>query len=277
MYQLSDNSPCLNRSCEQHFGANSSWRCFFAQDCQAFIETPALFHEYLYDSASLGYDGAGSPAEAEDFRSRMEASIKAAAATGWSGSCNGGDSEGISLNNTGARLAVPQAAVVPGGCVSRQGNENGLGLGGQQSEGGSRGGQMLEVIGSRERAHVSALSDTPDRAAMASVPSSRTLPEVDQSDGELLSNGSMTCSGQALRGPNIFSPACQLHEMIDSKLFTTSHVGDVRFVDVLGAWFAGQLSCVHVLDGHRGARGGDECGFDPAQAQQLMAVVAVGV
>lgn len=207
----------------------------------------------------------------------MEASIKAAAATGWNDSCVNGDSEGVSLNNTGAGLAVPQAAIALGAGVSRQGNENGMGLVAQESEGGPRGGQILEVFGSRDRARVSALSDTPDRAAMASVPSSRTLPEVDQSDGELLSNGSMTCSGQALRGPNIFSPACQLHEMIDSKLFTTSHVGDVKFVDVLGAWFAGQLSCVHVLDGHRGVRGGDECGFDPAQAQQLVAVVAVGV
>ncbi|KAK9902182.1 hypothetical protein WJX75_007070 [Coccomyxa subellipsoidea] len=136
----------FDRSCEQHFGAISSWRCFFAQDCQAFIETPALFHEYLYDSANLGYDGAGSPAEAEDFRSRMEASIKAAAATGWNGSCDGGDSEGVSLNNTGARLAVPQAAVVPGGGVSRQGNENGMGLGGQDCEGVRAEGTSVALI-----------------------------------------------------------------------------------------------------------------------------------
>ncbi|EIE18482.1 hypothetical protein COCSUDRAFT_60148 [Coccomyxa subellipsoidea C-169] len=163
----------FDRSCEEHFGAEDSWRCFFAQDCQAFLETPTLFHEYLYDSANLGYDGAGSPAEAEDFRSRLEASIKAAAAAGGTGSCAGDSSE-----------------------------------------------------------------------------------EDASPDGRHTQN---------------------LHEMIDCTLFTKSHVGDVRFVHVLGAWFAGELSNVHVLDGHGGVRGGDECGVYPALAKQLAAVVSVGV
>ncbi len=281
-----------HRSCEEHFGAEDSWRCFFAQDCQAFLETPTLFHEYLYDSANLGFDGAGSPAEAEDFRSRLEASIKAAAAAGGSGSCAGDSSEeeaspdGRHTHNVsrigehvvlrvGSRDARGSGALALGDSGDAHGSSGGT----QESDGLVKGGGRSFSVGDRR--------EMKQNADMLSLPSgsrpngnNRTsgIAASQQLDAGLVSNASMTCSGQTLRSwPNIFAPACQLHEMIDCTLFTKSHVGDVRFVYVLGAWFAGELNNVHVLDGHGGVRGGDECGVYPALAKQLAAVVSVGV
>jgi hypothetical protein len=76
---------------------------------------------------------------------------------------------------------------------------------------------------------------------------------------------------------NVFAPACHLHEMIDSVLFTTSRVGNSSLVGVLGAWYNGDISEVFMLDGHEGVRGGDECGYDPATVKLLAAIVSTGI
>ncbi|KAK9839253.1 hypothetical protein WJX81_004396 [Elliptochloris bilobata] len=43
----------FDRTCVEAYGLES-WRCFFAQYAHAHVATPALFHEFLYDSANLG-------------------------------------------------------------------------------------------------------------------------------------------------------------------------------------------------------------------------------
>ena len=67
------------------------------------------------------------------------------------------------------------------------------------------------------------------------------------------------------RAATVFAPACQLHEMIDGPQFTFSHVGGVRFVDLLAGWFAGEPTPT-VIDAHAGPRSPGECGKDPAAA-----------
>ncbi|CAL8465970.1 g5506 [Coccomyxa elongata] len=98
-------------SCEQTFPAGESWRCFFAQDCHAHLDTPPLFHEYLYDSANMGYDGVGSSPEAEDFRSHLEASLKLSeASSAWNGSCDNATDETGPFGSSSA-LAVEHQQV----------------------------------------------------------------------------------------------------------------------------------------------------------------------
>lgn len=261
-------SALVFRSCEESLGRNQSWRCFFAQDCQGFLETPALFHEYLYDSANLGYDGAGSSAEAEDFRSRLEASFKAAAAATDS-ACAGGCSEqpdGVCHNTSTMQLEVlptgaGRTAVREMGHEPRDSAGNGDGKEGLVASTKSvinwqmrHGEEELEIVCQLGQ---NCSASEPVSATGCSEQHSRQLQQQSE--------------------PNVFAPACQLHEMIDSVLFTTSHVGSLRFVDTLSCWFEGECSGMQVLDGHSGVRGSSECGFDPSAAVQLEAVMGVGL
>ena len=69
------------RTCADAYGPDEAWRCFFAQYAHAHVATPALFHEYLYDSANLGFDGATS-SNFSSFREHLEASFTGSAAGG---------------------------------------------------------------------------------------------------------------------------------------------------------------------------------------------------
>ena len=65
---------CLCRSCESFYGHKNSWRCFCAQYAADHVPLPLLFHEYLYDTANMGFSAV--PADmAEDFRSQLTASF----------------------------------------------------------------------------------------------------------------------------------------------------------------------------------------------------------
>ena len=268
---------CLDRSCEQSFPVGEFWRCFFAQDCHAHLETPALFHEYLYDSANMGYDGVGSSAEAEDFRSRLEASIKLSGASE-SGSCDNATDETGPLGSRGA-MSLEVSSSSSGELRKTAALDRGYGERWQDNIPYIEDSDRAEGTRWERVAQAFALTEAPSEAFGSG--SDLLRPEKAGSSAEVSlstsANGSMTCRAQAHSRPNIFAPACQLHEMIDSVLFTTSHVGDVHFVDLLEGWFSGLLSSVDVLDSHSGVRGGDECGFDPASAQQLAAVVTTGV
>ena len=63
--------------------------------------------------------------------------------------------------------------------------------------------------------------------------------------------GSGEDAAAGARAATVFAPACQLHEMIDGPQFTSSHIGGVRFVDLLAGWFAGEPTPT-VIDGTRG-------------------------
>jgi hypothetical protein len=194
----------LRRSCEaaqQLRGA--AWRCFFAQAAWRHLATPAIFHEYLYDSANLGYDGAAW-GQYEDFRGKLQGSFTAAPADEGGG----------------------------GGCPA-------AGAAWAATSGGSGG--------------------TGTTALQACSSSSSSSAAGNASD--------------AARRPNVFAPACHLHEMIDGAQFTTSHVGGQRFTDVLASWFAGNLSSVFLLDDSSTVRSADECGVDAAASKQLSDVL----
>lgn len=189
-------SLLLRSSCEAAQGARSAaWRCFFAQAAWRHLATPTIFHEYLYDSANLGYDGAGW-GQYEDFRAKLQSSFTAPAADQ-----SGGD-------------GCPAGAA----WASTSGGSSGTGA------------PALQACSSRN-------------------------------------------ASDAARRPSVFAPACHLHEMIDGAQFTTSHVGDQRFTDVLAAWFAGNSSSVFLLDTSGTVRGEDECGVDPAASKQLKDVL----
>lgn len=264
-------------SCEQSFPVGESWRCFFAHDCQAHLDTPALFHEYLYDSANMGYDGVSSSAEAENFRSRTEASLKLSeASSAWNDSCDNATDVTAPLSGSGAvslghqLVSGKSSREVPNLDASRSFYIKRI----QNKMPGFAVLQITESTRWERVAQAFALTEMPGQAMgpASSMSQQRTKDFIAEEQPSTTAN---ECKVHSM--PNIFAPACQLHEMIDSVLFTMSHVGNARFVDVLDAWFGGHLSNVHVIDTHPGMRGGSECGFDPASAQQLAAVVTTGV
>lgn len=298
----------MYRSCEQGFGANDTWRCFFAQDCHPHLTTPSIFHEYLYDSANLGFDGGSSPAEAEDFRARLEASFMDCELTSISGSGipqNAVELPGLppssrtfpvlqakergfvqaltATSSTGAEKglatqpgadAQPQGSRVEGGRQLLQHSDSSrTELPGQQAQEGAR--QVLrqpregarQLLQLQEALHASSLG-----AAAAALPCDRLA-------GERMMQRQGTWAVTALEKRshvNIFAPACHLHEMIDSDLFSKSHVGNFSFASILEAWYKDEINEIFLVDDHQGWRQGDECGYDPASAQQLSAIIALG-
>ena len=223
----------LRRNCAAAQAPGQAWRCFFAAATWRHMATPTLFHEYLYDSANLNYDGA-SPAQYGDFRQKLEASFLAPEGTGSSNSSSGS---------------------VEAGVAGWPGLGGSVGGGRVQGGGGGGGWDASAVQG----------------AALAAPPvvqnGGAPLLEVDPT------LASSTAAGQLpRRRPNVFSPACRLHEMIDGVQFTTSHVGSRKLTDVLAAWFGGGLHEVFLLDDYEGVRGRGECGVDPAEAAGLSAV-----
>ena len=219
----------LHRGCEGAQAPGQAWRCFFAAAAWRHLATPVLFHEYLYDSANLGYDGAG-PAQYGDFRRRLEASFAAPEQDGNSSSGGGG----------GGLEAV---------AAERHGE-------GSSAGGGGEGGDASGLRGATLQAPLLLPTSVAGLQAGAPTPAPAN------------GTGSRQLSGER---PNMFSPACHLHEMIDGVQFTTSHVGGRRLVDVLAAWFGGSVDEVFLIDEYEGVRGSDKCGVDPAAAAGLSA------
>lgn len=62
------------RACTDFFGQAEAWRCFHAQYAARRIQLPLLFHQYVYDSANLGYDQA-STANFSNFRRQFLQSL----------------------------------------------------------------------------------------------------------------------------------------------------------------------------------------------------------
>ncbi|KAK9861127.1 hypothetical protein WJX84_011284, partial [Apatococcus fuscideae] len=57
------------------------------------------------------------------------------------------------------------------------------------------------------------------------------------------------------RLPVMFSPACKEHEISDADhTILTSHIGRLRFTDVMKAWFMGEVDELFVVDKHPGVR-----------------------
>ena len=200
----------LCSSCEAAQAPGQAWRCFFAQQLWPYLSTPTLFHEYLYDSANLGYDGAAWR-QYDDFREKLQSSFLA-----WE--------DGDGGCPAGAAWVPGDRTSSAGACTSGKDGEQGEGEG-------------------------------------STVVSRQQLP------------GNAT-AGSGSRRPNVFSPACHLHEMIDSVQFTTSHVGEQHLTDVLAGWFDGGISRVFLLDNATYVRGSDECGVDPAAAKQMSDVLS---
>ena len=200
--------PCS--SCEAAQAPGQAWRCFFAQQAWPHLSTPTLFHEYLYDSANLGYDGAAW-SQYDDFREKLQSSF---------------------LERGEAGDGCPASAAWGPGDADSSADACNSGRDGAPGE--SEG----SIIVTRQQLH-----------------------------------GNASGVGGSRR-PNMFSPACHLHEMIDSVQLTISHVGEQHLTDVLARWFDGQISSVFLLDNATYVRDADECGVDPAAAKQLSDILS---
>eukprot|EP00884_Botryococcus_braunii_P020346 jgi/Botrbrau1/6996/Bobra.0165s0026.1 len=64
----------FDSSCTEFYGQAESWRCFHAQYAARHVPVPLMFHQYVYDSANLGYDQASYP-NFSDFRRQFLSSI----------------------------------------------------------------------------------------------------------------------------------------------------------------------------------------------------------
>ena len=214
------------------FGRDDSWRCFFAASCYGSLETPALFHQYLYDSANLGYDSAAW-SQYNDFRRKLTASIRGRPAAEWNvtdGNCTADAvcSDTPPLTPASLTLAVEYA------------------------EGQSAA--LKPGSGSASLADIDMSQAAPDTVAQSS-----NVSDVSPASG---------------RRPNMFAPACHLHEMIDGVLFTKSTIGDKWLVDELEDWFADRTQTVFVLDPHEGLESDALCGTNPKATMLLAAAMA---
>ena len=216
------------------YGEEDSWRCFFAASCYGHTETPTLFHEYLYDSANLGYDSAAW-SQYNDFRSKLTASIKGQPAASW--------------NVTESNNTLDAPAITPANLTSFA----------EYAEGQSTALQP--------EASVASMSDmAPAPAVPDSVAQDLAFAFQSSNMGDI-----KTASG---RRPNMFAPACHLHEMEDGRLFTKSSIGNALLVDVLADWYADRTPSVLVLDHHEGLQSDALCGTDPKASMLLAAAMA---
>ena len=236
------------------YGAEA-WRCFFAQYAHAHVATPALFHEYLYDSANLGFDGALA-ANFSDFRARMEASFSGSAAASsppyprLPGSAAGASALAnrvLGADGEGGRPAAPPAEIPAA-------HSNGY----PEPYTGAAG---------MERALLASAAGSGMAAAGVPAPGVTLLPREQSMDPSTAPGpaAARTEAAAGARVATVFAPACQLHEVIDGPLFTSSHIGGVLFIDLLGGWWAGDATPT-VIDAHLGPRSAAECSADPASA-----------
>ena len=217
------------------YGVKDSWRCFFAASCYEHLETPALFHEYLYDSANLGYDSAAW-SQYEDFRRKLTGSIKGDPAYVWNvtdGNCTAADA---------ACAGAPATAAA----------------------------NLLAAVEDLESQ--SAVSQpSAGSGALADEGSASTL---DSWLWDAQSSNVSDSSQASGRRPNVFGPACHLHEMIDGVLFTKSAINGTWLVDVLADWYAGRTQDVFILDQYDGLQSDALCGTDPKATVLLAAAMA---
>ena len=214
------------------FGREDSWRCFFAASCYGFLETPALFHEYLYDSANLGYDSAAW-SQFNDFRRKLTASIRGRPAAEWN----------VTSSNCTADATCADTPVITPASLT---------LAVEYAEGQSR-----------------ALQPGPSTAGLSDMDTAQAAPE-----STAQSSNVSDISPASGRRPNIFAPACHLHEMIDGVLFTKSNIGNKWLVDELEAWYAGRTQSLVVLDPHEGLESDALCGTTPKATMLLAAAMA---
>ena len=214
------------------YGREESWRCFFAASCYGFLQTPALFQQYLYDSANLGYDSAAW-SQFNDFRRKLTASIRGRPAAEWN----------VTSSNCTADAACSDTpAMTPAG----------LTLAVEYAEGQSTALQP--------RSGAVGLSDMDmSQAGPESAAASSNISNISPASG---------------RRPNVFAPACHLHEMIDGPLFTKSSIGNRWLVDELEDWYADRTQTVFVLDPHEGLESDALCGTTPKASMLLAAAMA---
>ena len=257
------------------------------------MATPALFHEYLYDSANLGFDGALA-GNFSSFREQLQASFVGAAAGG-----PAPENLGFFEVEPGAAAARAPASVAHAG-ERAAGATRPAAASPSAVEGPHRVGAYGAQAASMERALLTtgagagagvAAGGLPapggtlsPRSGRASAPAPGAALAVGSAQARQaaaaphagLGSGEGVVAPRAGLGPGegaaagaraatIFAPACQLHEMIDGPQFTSSHIGGVRFMDLLAGWFAGDATPT-VIDAHLGPRGSGECGKDPAAA-----------
>ena len=263
-------------SCVSFHGNESSWKCFFAADCFKHLATPVLFHQYLYDSANLGYDSAAW-LQFDDFRYKMTESLQGEPAASWNttgNSCTAGGACGAAAH-----------ALAPGSLTAAIEHAEGQSALSQRST-----STVLQPLSAAAEPALapgslpSALED-PEGQSAVSQPGRSTggqprAPAVAPSPGGTIA-GSWVPSrtGNAGEGdngriPNVFAPACHLHEIIDGVLFTKSVIGDVRLVRALEAWYTEKWQSVLFMDQTPGLRDNDVCGTDPKATQLLAASMA---
>ena len=246
------------------------------------MATPALYHEYLYDSANLGFDGA-TASNFSSFREHLEASFIGAAA---------GSPDPVTLGFSGAEAGAAAArtpasvahAAAPPPAVQEPYRVDAYGV-----QAASTGRALLATGGGASAGTAAGGPPAPGnalspRAGTAGAPSpgatlaagfahegrAAAAPSVGLVSGEGVvaprtESGLPEDASAGARAATVFAPACQLHEMIDGPQFTFSHIGGVRFVDLLAGWFAGEPTPT-VIDAHAGPRSPGECGKDPAAA-----------
>lgn len=246
------------------------------------MATPVLFHEYLYDSANLGFDGA-TASNFSSFREHLEASFVGRAAGGPNPETLGfprveAGAAAAHASGRAAGAAAPLPAVQEPYRVDAYGVQAAsaeralLTTGGGAGAGTAAGG--LPAPGRTLSPRAGTAGAPSQGAAQAAGPAhvgrAAAAPHVGLVSGEgavapRTDSGLGEGAAAGARAATAFAPACQLHEMIDGPQFTFSRIGGVRFVDLLAGWFAGEPTPT-VIDAHAGPRSPGECGKDPAAA-----------
>ena len=258
-------------SCTSFFGNESSWKCFFAAECFKHLTTPALFHQYLYDSANLGYDSAAW-SQFDDFRYKMTESLQGAPAASWnvtSSSCAAGGAcsavaPALAPGSLTAAVeyAEGQSALSQPGRSTRHQPESAA------AEPASAPGSLHSAVDYKE-GQPAVIQPDGSMGGQRGAPALAPLPA-----GATARRNGDAEDGESGRRPNLFAPACHLHEIIDGVLFTKSAIGEVRLVEALEAWYTEEWQSVSFMDQTPGLRSNDVCGTDPKATELLAASMA---
>jgi hypothetical protein len=243
---------------------------------------PLLFHEYLYDSANLGYDDARSSDEMQDFRARMQSSLNSsqlpehAATAGepetlWDAD-EDADAQQPSEGDAGEGYCevARRFGLAADGCASAAVALKSLEQLRMPAD-GEGSVRISELLAALETAHAgAALAHRP-----ASKPDASHQPSLDASS--LTHSASAALQAQpvssaytpASNGSTaIFAPACHLHEMMDSRLFLASHISGLTLQEFLRAWFLEAWPArLAIIDDYPTVRSSADCyGFQTTSA-----------
>ncbi|KAK9807851.1 hypothetical protein WJX72_011324 [[Myrmecia] bisecta] len=282
---VTNYNASFDRSCTAHF-PDEPWRCFHAQYAWRHVKFPVLFHEFLYDSANLGFDTCYKQADVEDFRHRL----RAIDTLPWSGDTGHVKISGSYKQRADTLRLVAEAemeTLSEGAWHGPQPRQAGTpGRAGRAGKARSAGAarRLLGESGGDDESDIVAEAVAADEEyhSMPSMPEGQSVPQHDASAAPLASHASEGPSGRSTaqhgttadaepatgsadtapdtHALQIFAPACHLHEITDTNFFMASHIGGQFLFDVLTEWFYRDTGRpLQLVDQHSGIRDDREC------------------